>query len=88
MKKAEFMEQKIKQKIFDIIRQETNIDLSEVNFHTNFLNQAFLDSIQFVSITARIEEEFGIELPISIMNISTLDEYLSIVDQQLYNSFH
>ena len=76
------MEQKIKKRIFEIIRQETNINLSEVKSHTNFLDQAFLDSIQFVSITARIEEEFGIELPISIMNISTLDEYLSIVNQQ------
>jgi acyl carrier protein len=77
------MEHKIKQKIFDIIKQETNINISKLNSQINFLKQSFLDSLQFVSITARIEEELGIELPISIMEVTTLDEYLSIIAQQL-----
>jgi len=77
------MEHKIKQKIFDIISQEISINISTLNPQVNFLKQASLDSMQFVSITARIEEVFGIELPISVMEISTLDEYLALIDQQL-----
>jgi acyl carrier protein len=40
-----------------------------------------LDSMQFVSLMARIEVELNIELPISAMEVKTLNEFLAVVEK-------
>lgn len=72
-----------KEKIFSIIKQETNIDISNIDPKRDLQEQVSFDSMQFVSITSRVENELKIELPISVMEISTLNEFLDIIEKEL-----
>ena len=80
------MGENIKEKIFNTVKKEVNIDLSDIDPNKYLREQVSLDSMQFVSIIARLEEELVIELPISIMEVSTLNEFLSIVEKELQNT--
>jgi len=76
------MGEDLRKRIFGIVRKYANIDLTKIDPDKDFREQVSIDSIQYVSIVARLEEELKIELPISIMEVSTLNEFLSIVDKE------
>lgn len=73
-------------KISNILEKEVNIKYSDIDPEKDIREQVSLDSMQFVKIIAILEEEFKIELPISIMEVSTLKEFLSIIDKELQNT--
>ena len=70
-------------KISTILEKEVNVKFSDIDPEKDIREQVSLDSMQFVKIIAILEEEFKIELPISIMEVSTLKEFLSIIDKEL-----
>ena len=73
-------------KISTILEKEVNVKFSDIDPEKDIREQVSLDSMQFVKIIAILEEEFKIELPISIMEVSTLKEFLSIIDKELQNT--
>jgi acyl carrier protein len=77
------MDQQTKQKILDLIRKEVSIDPATINPDQDLRQQVLLDSMQFVGIAARIETAFDIELPITVMEVSTLNQFLEKVDVEL-----
>jgi len=77
------MDQPTKQKILDLIRKEVSIDPAAINPDQDLRQQVLLDSMQFVGIAARIETAFDIELPITVMEVSTLNQFLEKVDVEL-----
>jgi hypothetical protein len=38
-----------------------------------------------VGVVARIELELGIELPMSVMEVKTLNEFLAVVEKEIKN---
>lgn len=78
------MGEDLKIRIFNIVKKHANIDLTKIDPEKDFREQVSIDSMQFVSIVARLEEELGIELPISIMEVSTLNEFLSVIEKELH----
>ena len=77
------MDEKIKQQVYEIIEKESRIQLSDLDPDKDLREQVALDSMQFVGIIARVEEGLQIELPISIMEVATLNEFLDIVCKEL-----
>jgi len=77
------MQEHIRKKIFTIIEKQTNIKLSTVDPDKDIREQISLDSMQFVTIIARLEADLGIEIPISIMEVNTLNEFLSVIENEL-----
>lgn len=77
------MDSTIQQQIFSVIEKEIHIDPTTIDPDKDLREQISLDSMQFVRLIARLEEKFSIELPISIMEVSTLNEFLTIVNQEL-----
>lgn len=77
------METSVQEQIFTIIEKEIHVDPSHIDANKDLREQISLDSMQFVRIVARLEEAFSIELPISIMEVSTLNEFMAIVHQEL-----
>ncbi len=77
------MEEGIKQKINEIIEKASRIKISDLDPDKDLREQVALDSIQFVGIVARIEEGLSIELPMAIMEVSTLNQFLEIVEKEL-----
>ena len=80
------MGEDLKKRIFEIVKKQTQIDLTKIDPEKDFREQVSIDSMQFVSIVARLEEELGIEIPIAIMEVSSLKELLSIVEKELKKS--
>ena len=80
------MDEHIKQKVFKIIESEINIKLSDFDFEKDIREQITLDSVQLVGITAKLEESLGIQLPITVLEVSTFNEFLKIVEKELQNS--
>lgn len=77
------MDEQLKQNIFNSLKKELPINPSDIDPDKNLREQVSLDSMQFVRIIARIEEELSIELPISIMEVSTLNEFFAIIENEL-----
>ena len=77
------MDQPTKQKILELIQKEVSIDPATINPDQDLRQQVLLDSMQFVGIAARIVAAFDIKLPITIMEVSTLNQFLEKVDLEL-----
>lgn len=52
-----------------------NSDLIEITDDTDLVNDLALDSMAVVNLFADIEEEFGIEIDIHLLNKPVLDKY-------------
>jgi acyl carrier protein len=80
------MDEQLRQKIFGIIQQDINADPSKIDPDKPIRDQIALDSMQFIGIVARIELDLNVELPISVMEARTLNEFLSVVEKEMLNS--
>lgn len=79
------MDDNFKQKIFGLIQKDINADPSKIDPDKPIRDQIALDSMQFVGIVARIEIELGVELPMSVMEARTLNEFLAVVEKEMKN---
>jgi acyl carrier protein len=77
------LEAQIKKKLFEIIETSLNINPECVDPDMPIRDQISLDSMQFVSVVGRIELEMNLELPMSVMEAKTLNEFLEIVDKTI-----
>ncbi|MBN1290936.1 MAG: acyl carrier protein [Candidatus Latescibacteria bacterium] len=77
------MDAKVKKRIEDIILSDIGIDPAAVDADKPIREQVSLDSMQFVSLIAKLEIELEVELPIAIMQVKTLREFYSAVEQAL-----
>ena len=75
------MDERVKQRIDNIIKEDTGIDPATIDPIKPVQDQITLDSMQFVGIIAKIEIEFEIELPISIMQVTTLQEFYNEIEK-------
>lgn len=80
------MDENIKQKIIETIESEINIKLSDFDFEKDIREQISLDSVQLVGITVKLEGRLGIQLPITVLEVSTFNEFLTIVEKELQNT--
>lgn len=71
------------EKVKTVISEVTGNHMGEIDITGDIKTQFPLDSMQFVQLFSALEEAFEIELPLKIMNVSTVEEFLSILDEQL-----
>jgi acyl carrier protein len=74
MKKAE-----VQEKLISILENEFTIKPGEIDPDRPIFEQLPLDSMQLVAIAAKIEETFGIELPLTFMEKPTLNHLVELV---------
>jgi acyl carrier protein len=77
------MDDVLKKKIFGIMQKDIHVDPASIDADKPIREQISLDSMQFVSITARIELEMNVELPMSIMEAKTLNEFLLLIEDTI-----
>jgi acyl carrier protein len=77
------MDEQLRQKIFSLIQKDINADPSKIDPDKPIREQVGLDSMQFVGVVARIELELNIELPMSVMEVKTLNEFLAVVEKEM-----
>jgi acyl carrier protein len=74
--------QTLKQRVLSILQSELNVDPSTVNPDADLRDQVHLDSMQFVSLIARLEIDLRIEVPMSILEVKTLNEFLEAIERE------
>jgi acyl carrier protein len=72
-------------KIYELIKNVANLDISKIDASKPLREQISLDSMQFVTVIAAIEKEFNIELPISLMQETTLNGFLEKLEKVIKN---
>ncbi len=77
------MEQAIRTRVYKTIKSTLGIDPEAIDPDAEIESQVTLDSMQYVNLTARIEMELDIELPLSIMESKTLNEFLKSIDHEI-----
>ena len=71
------------EKLFNIIKEELKIDPSQIDPNKNFIFELGLDSLQLATIAARIDTEFDINLPLTVMEATNLNEFLYILKNEI-----
>ncbi|MGA2506328.1 MAG: acyl carrier protein [Chitinispirillaceae bacterium] len=69
----------LQERMFSILGNEFNINLGGIDPDKPIFDQLPIDSMQLVAITAKVEETFGIELPLSFMEKPTLNHFIRLV---------
>ena len=77
------LDEKLKKRIDDLIYSETGIDPTTIDVDKPIRDIVSLDSMQFVGLIAKLEIELEIELPIAIMQVTTLREFYMEVGEVL-----
>ena len=74
------MNEAFERRVFSILQKDLGVDPAILDLDKPIRDQISLDSMQFVSLIARIEIALDIELPVSIMNVATLRDFLDRID--------
>jgi len=77
------MTEDLKKRIFATLQKEMHVDPASLDPDSDFREKINIDSMQFVTLMARLENEFDIEIPISAMEATTLNEFLGILNVEL-----
>lgn len=73
----------IKEKLVKIAEQISNENYSNIDFSNDISSEINLDSMQFIEFISEIEIQFGIEVPIEMMNVRKADEFISFVEEEI-----
>jgi acyl carrier protein len=66
-------------RLFALLDRDFNVDLTGIDPARSIFEQIPIDSMVLVGIAAGIEQEFGVELPLSFMEHPTLDNLLRLI---------
>jgi acyl carrier protein len=69
----------VQERLFSILEHEFAIKFDGIEPDRPIFEQLPLDSMQLVAIAAKIEETFGIELPLTFMEKPTLNNLIRLV---------
>ena len=73
------MEGIIVQHIIEIIKKFVDIDINELDYDTDFLDFG-MDSITFIKLIVKLEEEFKCEIPDSKLIITEMNSVRKVYD--------
>lgn len=77
------MDQTTKEKIFSILQNTTGVDPLSLQWEKPIRDQIDLDSMQFMAIVSKLENDLGIELPLSVMEAETMSQFMDELDKEL-----
>jgi len=80
------MDEGTKTRVFKVLKKVTGKDYDIVDLEKDIEAQVHLDSIQFVEFYAALEQEFNIELPLSMMTVKNRLAFFRLLDEHLSNS--
>jgi acyl carrier protein len=77
------MDSALKDRVFAVIAKTVEIDPATLDASRDVRDQVSFDSMQFVELTARVEKELGIELPLRVMEVRTINEFLGVIEEAI-----
>lgn len=77
------MNTQTKNRVIGVLENVTGRSLPFLNYDDDLSSQLELDSVQIVELFAGLENEFGIELPLTMMQANSANNFLEQLDQTL-----
>lgn len=77
------MKTEIKNKVQNILEETTGIKIKNFDLNREIQSQIKLDSIKIVELFSALENEFKIELPLTMMNVKNAKEFLDFLEIEL-----
>jgi acyl carrier protein len=81
--KEELVTDEFREKVFEAIRKEIGADPSTVDPDKPLREQVMVDSMQFISLIARLETVFDKDISVSAMQVETLNEFLRFIEGEV-----
>jgi acyl carrier protein len=75
------MDDQLKDRVFGIIERTVGVNPATLDADRDIREQVSLDSMQFVMVSAAVEKELGVELPLAALRARTVSEFLQVVEQ-------
>jgi len=69
----------IQERLSSILHDEFTINVGEIDPDRPIFDQLPLDSMQLVAIAVKVEETFGIELPLTFMGKPAINHFVKLV---------
>ena len=70
----------IEEKVFDIIREQFDVDRSELSLETNLVEDLHADSLDLVELIMAFEDEFGLTIPDDVaLTVKTLGDAVEYI---------
>ena len=79
------MDDQLKERVLKVINKISATKIENIDVDDDAVSQLAFDSIQFIELFAALELEFGIELPLDMMNIRKGREFLGRLETELTN---
>jgi acyl carrier protein len=83
MQQAPEIDKDILERLYAVIQDELGIDPRRLDTSKNFIFELGLDSVQLMAVSMRIDAEFGINLPMTIIESATLADFLQVFKKQI-----
>lgn len=77
------MDNETKVRVFKVMKKVTGREFNSIDLNGDLKNQLTLDSIQIVELFAGLEQEFNIELPLSMMTVRSGNAFFGLLDEEL-----
>ncbi len=68
------------ERIESVLEAITGTTVGTLDMNGDVRSQLALNSMQFVQLFTALEMEFEVELPLSIMNVRTVGDFVTIID--------
>ncbi len=76
--------EEIKQKVFDIVSEQMNVEKSEIRLETSFVNDLNADSLDTVELVMELEDEFSMNIPDDeAEKLQTVGQAIEYIQSQL-----
>jgi acyl carrier protein len=79
------MQQNSQQRVVKIVNKITGNRAANIHLESDLKAELALDSVQMVELFAALEKEFGVELPLQLMNAKTGKEFFETLGKSLHS---
>ena len=74
----------LKRKLITLLADDFSLSIAGIDEHASVFDQLAIDSMLLVGIISRIEQEFGVELPLSLMDNPTLGNLVKLIEDNAH----
>jgi acyl carrier protein len=77
------MDNAVRKTVIDVLERETKVSINSIDLNAPIREQISIDSMQFITIIARLEFALKVTIPTTIIGVSTLNEFFDQIEDAI-----